>query len=384
MLSTKQIFLIACLLCFVTFLVLFSFRENGVKGIRQVILGCVLGMAGNILYAYGRELAPFFGYEMANGTYAAASAAMLVGYRKLFKRPPHIRLLAGLVAGLTVATGVFHYVFDSFEARTAITSLFQAGVAAAIGFTVLQARQEWRRPYSANHFILGMCALIAGGHVFRVFYQLLTAGAPRSLLEPTGWNTLILAAGAFALPVLALGALLTAHRRIVLMAEHAANQDYLTGAWSRRAFFDVGGRELARARRNGRPVSLLLIDLDHFKPINDTHGHDAGDTVLKGFVQQALLELRRVDCLCRMGGDEFAVLMPETDLPGASTVANRLRLRIAQEQASLLGITLSIGIATLNKEDDLKSLVSRADRALYAAKDRGRNAVSVETDTLSA
>jgi diguanylate cyclase (GGDEF)-like protein len=193
---------------------------------------------------------------------------------------------------------------------------------------------------------------------------------------------LILTAGAFALPVLAFGGLLIAHRRIVLLAEHAANHDFLTGVWSRRAFFDIGTREISRASRTGRPVSLLLVDLDNFKPVNDTYGHAAGDRVLKEFVNEVLQELRSIDSLCRMGGDEFAVLMPETDLPGALIVANRLRIRVECSHELLSGVTLSIGVATLQRDDTLKSLVTRADTALYAAKERGRNRVSPECGML--
>lgn len=378
MLSTKQVFLIASLLCFVTFLVLFSFRENGVKGIRQILLASVLGMAGNILYAYGRELSSFFAYEVANGVYAAASAAVLVGYRRLFKRPAHVRTLAIVVAGLTAAIGYFHYVQDSFLARTAIASLFQAGIAGAIGYTLLRARAEWRRPYYPKLFILTMCSMIAAGHTLRVLHQVFADNPPASLLEPSGWNVLILAAGAFALPVLAFGALLIAHRRIVLLAEHAANHDYLTGAWSRRAFFDIGNREIARAARTGRPMSLLLVDMDNFKPVNDTHGHAAGDRVLKEFVHELLQELRSIDSLCRMGGDEFVVLMPETDQPGAVAVADRLRVRVEQAHALLSGVTVSIGAATQQPEDTLNSMLTRADTALYTAKEQGRNRVSLE------
>ncbi|KRB83460.1 GGDEF domain-containing protein [Noviherbaspirillum sp. Root189] len=279
-------------------LVLFSFRENGVKGIRQVILASVLGMAGNILYAYGRELSPFFAYELANGVYAAASAAVLAGYRQLFKRPAHVRTLAATVAGLTAAIGYFHYVYNSFPARTAVASLYQVGIAVAIGYTLLQARNEWRRPYYPKLFILAMCSMIAVGHTFRVLHQFTVENAPASLLEPSGWNVLMLSAGAFALPVLAFGALLIAHRRIVLLAEYAANHDYLTGAWSRPAFFDIGNREMSRASRTGKSMALLLVDLDNFKPVNDTHGHAAGDRVLTEFVHEVLQELRSIDSLC--------------------------------------------------------------------------------------
>jgi diguanylate cyclase (GGDEF)-like protein len=382
MLSTKEVFLIASLLCFVTFLVLFSFRENGVRGIRHVLLASVLGMAGNILYAYGKELAPVLGYEFANAVYASSAAAVLVAYRRMFKRPAYLRGLAVAISLLTVLIACFHYLYDSFAARTAIASLFQATMAAGIGITVLQARAEWRKPFYPKLFILAMCGLVAGGHIVRVIMQLISPAAPGSLLAPSGWNVLVLSAGAFALPVLCFGSLLIAHRRIVLMAEHAANQDYLTSAWSRRAFFEMGERELSRARRTQRPMSILLFDLDNFKKVNDEHGHDAGDQLLVDLVADANQALRNIDSLCRLGGDEFAVLMPETDLQGATVLAHRLKEGAERTCAKTTGVTLSIGAAALGPEDTLKSLVKRADVALYQAKRKGRNQIVIDSDAL--
>jgi diguanylate cyclase (GGDEF)-like protein len=380
MLSTKEVFLIASLLCFVTYLVLFSFRDNNVKGIRQLLLACVLGMGGNILYAYGRELAPVFAFEIANGVYASASAAVFVGYRYLFKRSACKLTLGIALALFTILIALFHYVADSFLAWTVLASLFQAGIALGIAHTVLSARADWRKPYYPKIFILVMCSLIFAGHLGRLAWQLRGTGAPRSLLEPSIFNVAVLCLGAFALPVLAFGGLLIAHRNIVLMAEYAANHDFLTAAWSRRAFFQIGERELARATRTHRPFSVLLVDLDNFKPVNDIYGHDFGDQLLVDFVACANRELRSLDALCRLGGDEFAVLMPETDLSGAQTLATRLRHKVHLAQELMSGVTLSIGVATLKKDESLKSLIKRADIALYAAKERGRNLVVTEQD----
>ncbi|MBK4735206.1 GGDEF domain-containing protein [Noviherbaspirillum pedocola] len=381
MLSTKEIFLIASLLCFVSYLILFSFREDGVKGIRQLLLASVLGMAGNILYAYGRELSPLFAFEIANTVYASAPLAVFVGYRHLFGRRTPSRPLFLLLALFCAGISFFHYVVDSFSARTMLASMFQAGVALAIGHTVLSRRAAWHKPLYPKVFILSMCALVAGGHLFRALWQLYGTRQPVSLLEPSGWNVILLAAGGFALPVLIFGALLIAHRRIVLMAEYAANHDFLTGVWSRRAFFEMGEHELARAGRTGLPMSLLLVDLDNFKAVNDTQGHDRGDQVLMEFVSHVRHELRVVDSLCRLGGDEFAVLMPDTDLPGAAALAARLRAKVDMARERMAGVTLSIGVATLRDRDiDLKALIKRADIALYAAKERGRNRVFLEQE----
>jgi len=375
MLGTKEAFLIAALLCFLMFLVVYSVNESRVSGVRELLLGNVFGMAAYILYAFGKELPPLFAYEVANGAYIAASAATLVGYRRLTCRAIRPPWMVALVAAVMASIALFHYVVDSFTLRTLTVSLSQAGIAAAIGMTVASTWRTWPSSRYPLLFILCMCALITGGHLFRSVTQLLDINAPSHLLEPTGWNVLILSAGAFMLPVLTLGGLLLAHRTIVSVAEDAANRDFLTGAWSRRAFFDIGQRELDRAKRSGNALALLLIDLDNFKALNDTGGHAAGDATLLRFAGASNGTLRSIDYLARLGGDEFAVLLPGTRLEGAVSAANRLLMQhpsIDQLNAPA-PVTLSIGLAISRDDDTLHTLLQRADKALYAAKAQGRN-----------
>lgn len=161
-----------------------------------------------------------------------------------------------------------------------------------------------------------------------------------------------------------------------------AMTDFLTGAYNRRSFSAVGQRECARAQRNASPLGLLIIDIDHFKAINDTYGHLAGDEILCAIVAACRQHLRQVDLLARWGGEEFAVLLPETDRAGCQNVAEKLRQSVAQltvpggsEQAH---ITISIGGAMWTPEDeDLEALLRRADMALYQAKRRGRDCVVI-------
>jgi diguanylate cyclase (GGDEF)-like protein len=382
MFSTREVFLIAALLCFVIFLVLFSVQESRVHGVRQLLLGAALGILGNILYAFGRELPPFEAYEVANVVYASASAAVLIGYRRLYNRPSRILWLVAAIATLALLIALFHYVLDSFLWRTLTASLFQVAIAVAVACTVMPAYRRRTGSRYPELFILWMCGLIAAGHLIRCLWQIWSPAAPDSLLEPSGWNMVVLTFGAFALPVLALGGLLLVHRRIVMLAEHAANRDFLTGAWSRRAFVEAGERELSRAQRTERPLSVLLIDLDNLKVINDTNGHAAGDEALIAFVRQSRAELRPLDYLARIGGDEFAILMPETDLSGAVTVAERLQAKIHTdpENSARAKVTFSAGAAALQPGDSLKTLIKRADAALYEAKAQGRNRIAVQRE----
>lgn len=168
-------------------------------------------------------------------------------------------------------------------------------------------------------------------------------------------------------------------------ARSAALEDELTGLHNRRAFFEFGEQLLNQSARHHTPLTLIMMDLDHFKAINDTHGHDAGDEVLRQV--SALLQARIRDCdiVARMGGEEFAVLLPETGLEMARTLAERL-LGLLQELTvhhggQRISPSASFGISLLGSRDRrLEDLLSRADRALYQSKNQGRGRVNLGTD----
>lgn len=381
MLATQQIFLIAALLCFLTFLTLLSVAADNVRGVRALLLASVLGMVSNTLYAFGRELPPLLAYEAANITYAAAGAALVAGYRHLGQLRERNGQLAAAVAVLGVLVTMFHYGVDSFAARSVVVSLFQMAVCGAIAHTVLAMRRQGQGSSYVRAFVLAMCALVATGHACRIAWLPLAGAHATSLLQPTTWSISFLMALALALPALAFGGLLLAHRHIVSRAEHAGNHDFLTGAASRKAFFDVAAQEMARACRSYQPLALLLVDMDHFKAINDRLGHQAGDAALQRVAGGARGVLRPGDCVARLGGDEFALLMPQTDLPAASAAATQLQqvVRHGGIDDTAPDLTLSIGITLIVAGEDLASAMARADEALYIAKAAGRDRVIVKS-----
>lgn len=165
-----------------------------------------------------------------------------------------------------------------------------------------------------------------------------------------------------------------------------ASTDSLTGISNRRYFHNQAEQELRRARRFARDMTVMMIDIDHFKLINDTHGHAAGDLVIQQVVKRAQDCLRQSDSIGRVGGEEFAVLLPEISLASAQDVAERLRLHIQARpiMASTAAVpcSVSIGIAQLTAQDgSVEDLFGRADRALYTAKNNGRNRVEVASPT---
>jgi diguanylate cyclase (GGDEF)-like protein len=163
-----------------------------------------------------------------------------------------------------------------------------------------------------------------------------------------------------------------------------ARTDALTGCANRRYFLELLDLERQRAWRYGTAFCILALDLDHFKDVNDRYGHLGGDNALCSFTQVIGAMLRPTDILGRMGGEEFQILLPESVAESAETLAERIR--VAVERTVVLSggdsfsVTVSIGVAQWRREDSIESLLSRADNALYAAKDAGRNRVRSETD----
>ena len=156
--------------------------------------------------------------------------------------------------------------------------------------------------------------------------------------------------------------------------------DELTRVFNRRYLLHVIGVAFARSRRYGEELSILMMDIDHFKAVNDVHGHHAGDQVLVEVAQRIRGRLRNIDVVARYGGEEFVAVLPSTAIEGALTLAERVRHAIADEslptERQVIPVTISIGVASLRDEDeDVDALLRRADRALYRAKLEGRNRV---------
>ncbi|MCY1275141.1 diguanylate cyclase (GGDEF) domain protein [compost metagenome] len=162
---------------------------------------------------------------------------------------------------------------------------------------------------------------------------------------------------------------------------HLATTDPLTGTLNRRAFEDRAEQELQRARRQNSPLCLALLDLDHFKAINDLHGHQMGDEVLRQFSRLCQQQARRTDLFARYGGEEFLFLLPDTDMDAARHLLERLRLALEGLEIAApsgpLRVSVSIGLAGVSAGDDLHQLQGAADAALYRAKQQGRNRVEL-------
>ncbi len=181
----------------------------------------------------------------------------------------------------------------------------------------------------------------------------------------------------------ALGLSETLKREVRALRQHVdslvgeARTDVLSGLANRRAFNEQLTRDLSQSNRQGTALSLLLIDLDHFKALNDNHGHQVGDAALQDVARTLYSTLREMDLIERYGGDEFAVILPGTRLSAAMKAAERVRTAVAERTFAVSGsevlITVSVGVSEVMPPDDVNGIVTRADVGLYAAKAAGRN-----------
>lgn len=164
---------------------------------------------------------------------------------------------------------------------------------------------------------------------------------------------------------------------IIRQLRFLADIDSLTGFYNRRKIEEILQGEMARSKRYGDPLSVIFIDIDNFKHINDTFGHRKGDEVLRKVADLIRREIRKTDSVGRFGGEEFVIVLPETDPERAVRVAERIRERIEREDFGVGEVTVSVGVTGLKGEDDYGSLFVRMDRAMYLAKKKGKNRVEI-------
>jgi diguanylate cyclase (GGDEF)-like protein len=247
---------------------------------------------------------------------------------------------------------------------------------------------DWVRLLLALPKWLAVCTIVGvsvASSVGITMLALVLSNAPSSLL-PMSVLIAVLVPTMVAAPV-AIGLLKLLHElnSARALAQTLANTDALTGALNRRNFLDVGTKVVSRARRDATPTSVLLMDIDDFKQVNDRHGHGTGDAVLQMFAQECLKSLRPHDMLARWGGEEFVALLPATAPADAVRVSERLCKAIADGRINgadgmPIGVTVSIGVAaSTGGADGLEALLSRADAAMYVAKRNGKNGVRLAT-----
>ncbi len=360
------------LLALLMSLVLIFMRRSYPRHLRQGLglLTCapLLWCASTVLFGLRGHLPDLFSVVLANEVLMGGVLAYHVGNQYFFTGQARWKGWTLVVLGCLPVMAWFTWVSPSYDVRLILfTSLMGA-------LFLTQMRFMMRQPTSFSQtvvvLVLGLQSAILGARLISV----LLGHAGEGLMEPGLMQLAYLSGNAVTILMLTVGSVLCATERLRIEFEHLASHDTLTQALTRRAVLQRAEEELARLRRHGDPVSLMMLDLDHFKAINDQFGHQQGDAVLIEFTARTRRMLRQTDLLGRYGGEEFLVLLPGTDAATALGVAERVRQ--AQPAPPALGCTVSIGVATaVEPGESIDALLARADKALYQAKNDGRNCV---------
>jgi diguanylate cyclase (GGDEF)-like protein len=342
--------------------------------------GTLLHPIGFLLIGLRDVISDWWSAVLANVLVGSAFAAFAIALRTFNGSPQRrerLYVLVACVAGLAV---YYTYVDRSLPLRFGTISVIYAILLGS------SARAIYRRGQPLNAITHVTGGLFASGTLvmsYRAAIYLFTAQPVDSIFVASPLQVLAYAMGGLLPAVSTIGFLLMCTELSQQELAKAARLDYLTGICNRRAIEDLAGRSIAAARRHGMPLAMMIIDVDHFKRINDEYGHEGGDSALIETVRRIRDSLRAEDLVGRLGGEEFVAVMPSTDGQSALAAAERMRSSFADEPMRIGGgnitITISVGVAVLDAQDQQYShLLRRADRAMYAAKTAGRNKVMLD------
>ena len=349
--------------------------------LRWWLAGSLLGPIGFLTLVLGDAAGTEPEVFAAHVITAAALACSAVALRMFQGAPERRGQLAAAVLLVALDSYLFTFLQPSVHWRTVTLATLYAFLLGS------NARAIFRRngPLGAipaatgTVFAIGSALMAARGVL-----ELLSLQPAQAVVFPTATVAVLPFGLLGVLPLLStVGFLLMCTERSQAELEKAAHLDYLTGICNRRAIEDLARRALAAARRHGMPMALMIVDVDHFKRINDQFGHECGDAALIEAVRRLRESLRAEDLVGRLGGEEFVAVMPNTDGVAALAAAERVRAAFADAPmwigASELMVTVTAGVAVLAAEDQLFShLLRRADRAMYAGKNAGRNQVMLD------
>jgi diguanylate cyclase (GGDEF)-like protein len=346
------------------------------KGMGWWNLALLLEGAGFLLLSLYGLLAPLFSVILANMLIVSGFMGVMAGVNAFYGREkPRLAISLFILTLFAAFLYYFTYMAPSVDARIIIVSITFGVMALA---TAVQLSADTPNVTRATaYFVLSGFVLFALFYFMRAWNIMQTPVADSAEVARLHEMTLvvfIVLTGWFSF-----GFVWMALYRTSMDMQTLMKIDTLTGAYMRRALFDILSDEMQRAERNGRPLSIVMMDLDHFKRLNDTLGHVMGDVALKKSVETVLQNIRIFDKIGRYGGEEFIVVLPETEGKNAMKVAERLRLAVASisigSGTRQLPVTASFGVTQLMAGDTREGLIERVDSALYRAKEGGRNRV---------
>lgn len=330
-----------------------------------------------VLYGLRGQVPDWASVLLANTLVAGYFALLLEGMFQFQQRVPNRALIWGPVLLLPLLLAAM---MDQIQARVVVVGTLLSLQAAYTVHVLLQRRRE--TPGRGQYFVMaayGMLIAMMLGRVLLTFTGGLRLG---SITDSNLVQAVTFVLATLCLMLTSLGLVLMTKEQADARNRRLALQDDLTGLHNRRFIFEVLGQQLALAERHGWPMALLILDVDHFKRVNDTHGHLVGDRVLRELAACIRSRLRAQDIAGRWGGEEFIVLLPDTDAAGATVLAEDLRLavmklRCLDPQGQPLQLTVSIGLHAQPQPTGAQrdELLAAADRAMYQAKHLGRNRV---------
>ncbi len=367
--------------------IFYCLRASGVAGLSSFTLSATLAAFAISFGAVGTLFLPANIIGLPESPIVILACLLLLsGFRQFFSMPA---LRPFTLTIIVLAFTVVHLAFAL--AQAGVTSIIGAGTAsiifALITWTIHRGHAQAGVPRAFVRFAIISAGTVSAFFVARVATIAAGIGGSSHFADPTAWNLAISSIRILVFPVTYLSAILLVQASTVARLERALAYDDLTGALSRRAFLDACSRHFGPGS-SGNSATLLYLDLDHFKQLNDRHGHDIGDKALRHFVEVAAGNLPPQACMGRLGGEEFAILLPASSRTAAAEIAQSIILAVAntplQTGQAAVPMTVSIGIATAQPGVSLDGILKRADGALYRAKLSGRNRLCSADEALTA
>ncbi|WP_161539616.1 GGDEF domain-containing protein [Paramagnetospirillum kuznetsovii] len=356
-----------------------------IPGLVHWVWAAVMGAVSFMLMATRGQIFGPTGLSVAQTLIVVGYGFAWNGFRLFLGKAPLSRPVLTVLATAAVVPALVFGAEATLIARSAVNSFLVMTISFIIARELFLSATQ-------RHVAMRITAWVYGANAAAFLARGLTLlqEEPPAGLMPTGtppvlallwWLCMSLA--------VTLCMVLMAGERLQMDLNEQVSRDPLTGVFNRRAFFMMADHEVAQLRRSGEPLSVLMMDIDLFKQINDRFGHAVGDEVLRRFTALALRLLRQEDVFARMGGEEFVALLPRSSVEMAMAVAERLRVTFAVESLGWgdlesVPITVSIGVAALGGQEDIQALLHRADNALYHAKNDGRNLTRLADGVMAA
>lgn len=354
-------------------LVLYSLKRSypsSIKGLGEWSAALLFVFFGTVLATAGDDPPVFVSISLARLLVAMGLYLSYAGTQRFFGGTPRMGPWIALIAGVILVQVWFTFVNPIYQVRLAAANILAGWVFGLHAYLVLKQGSFT----FAKVLAIIVLALMSAIQFMRLASSLVWSPG-NDMFDTSPQHLIYIASFVFCILLLSVSLMMMATDRLRTELEHLATHDSLTNALTRRHMNEACEKELERCRRHGHSMALLLLDMDHFKAVNDTYGHQTGDRLLISFVEKTNALLRRPDHLGRFGGEEFVALLPDTSLAEATQVAERIREVCAQRSAQP-SCTVSIGVTTNQKDSDtVDKILARADAAMYRAKANGRNRV---------